>query len=1049
MAATPFPPPPPNASFDIFNDAGAVTSAAPSADPFLPGGPCNFVDLTQGPNGPKCGCRRFWSRRVAGAGNYTVDQTGWCMCSHHACFHDDVQNTQGQPAAVTVVDDMPGQENEKPRLNRAPLSPVQDFSSFQMPNSLGGAAAMDFTSFNYDSIPADQRLGLDLPPASAPAPRPPADLDSMPDTLSWKNVLSTQGVSSLPPIPSQCLLPESQSASTTASSSLRYLRPFGGQGLNTLSSVPPKNCDQTRDGIATATLNRGAQHVPTPGGQTIVDAMTVGSEAATPTAAPTPAVATPLHPPGFAGRDTEIFQNLSDAVDGHERRIDKLESGSIYSAAHEECSDKHDLADLRVTELETRMDDVEKRLNDDTTSVASSRRITQRDDDATISVVSAPALASDRAALTAQVAALQTRVNQLSASSLPSYGSPWELEVVFLPFHLKGIWQAAQDFKTPRLSAGRDEWTQLPSTHSRATPDPHTFAAYEEWAGEESGWLLPRACVPGRMIDQRLRSRGLIKTVSVRGGDARSVQLAVGNAFESILRLIPSPANPRSPYASDARVDRFFGLQQSWVPLRKVHKDARLRFLSPAELLTPVLWNATFLMDSVVMKATGIHRLYITQPEAYLQDSHLLSQKGSEPRWTWQRLRELTRVYPDSQGSNDSETPEADALEEYWQYNARLDEPSSTRLPSASPQTSHEKAVAISRTSDGSTQQFFTGPSNLMASTSPVFSRGQSPLIQRERRGSRAPSFRTGSVPPVSSPLMPSPRSSRRVSSYAMLPMLAGPSYQRHSSPLVPTRPSPRLSVVTNPHQVAMVTKHRQRATRSPSVRLQHTPRYSHRSYSRSPSVTPLFQNVYVEESMRGERRVTPFAYATPFSNAPPEYPPQRMHNRSLQLLEDEDEDMPFDDDHGSSTDDVDDDLDVDVYEDENDMLDNLESESGHRPRSRHESQKQPLREQQEPSQPQRPEDEVWPGFEDNVMSDGENVDPFDVEDGADVDNRSDTSSVPSEYPSTQRAWRLPTVGEGREMTHGLEGDEAEAGGISFHIHEDDDDDQPRAQNQW
>lgn len=1058
MAATPFPPAPFNgsfSSFDIFNDGGAARNTPPPTNPILPGGPCNFVDLTHGPSGAKCGCRRFWSRQVTDAGNYTMDQMGWCMCSHHACFHDDGQHAQPQaapaPAPAPVMDNLPGQENEKPRSNRAPLSPVQDFASFQMPDSLGlGPAAVDFTTLGFGAFTPDVGIVRDLPQANSSGP--PPDGDSMPDTLSWRNVVSTQGAqTSLPPIPSQCLIPESQGACTTASSQLRYLKPFGGKGLNTLSSVPSKDPDLGRAHIAKP--NKCLEVAPscTKGDQTSDDAMPIGLGGTTPRPGPFRTLGPP--PPSVlsAGRDFETLQNLADTVSGHEQRLDKLETGSMYNTAHEECAEKHELADLRVTELESRMDDVEKRLNDDNTSITSSRRTTQRDDDATISVVSgsvnAPALAADRAALHSQLGALQARINQLESSQIPSYSSPWELEVVFLPFPLKGIWQGAQDFKTPRLSGGRDEWTQLPDTHSRATPDPQTLATYDEWAGQDSGWLLPRACVPGRMIDQRLRSRGLIKTVSVCGGDARRVQVAVGNAFETILRLIPNPASPRSPYASDARVDRFFGLQQSWVPLRKVHKDSRLRFLSPAEMLTPVLWDATFLMDSVVMKATGVHRLYITQPEAYLQDSHLLSYQGAEPGWTWQGLRELARVYPESQGSSSgSEVPEADALEECWSYNARLDEPSCLRQPSVSPHQSHEKAITTSRTSDGSTQQFFTGPSNPIfpASMSPVFTRGQSPFIQRERQGSRPPSIRPGSVPAINSPLISSPRSSRRTSSFAISPSLAGPNYQRHSSPLVTGRPSPRLSLTANPTPVSMITKHRRRSTRSPSIRMHNTPRYSHRSYSRSPSVGPFFQNMYVEEPVRGDRRMTPFAYATPHSNAPPDYPPPRIQSRSIsrsvQVFEDEDQDMGFDDDHGSSTDDED--PDIDVYEDERDMLDDLESESDHHPTG----QQQPLEDQQSSSQPQGPEDEVWPGIEDNVMSDGENVDPLGVEDGDEVDNLSDVSSEPSEYPSTQRAWRLPTVGEGREMTHGLEGDEA--GAVGFKIHEDNGE-EPEAQNQW
>lgn len=1046
MAATPIAPSY-HASFspfDIFNDGGAARNTPPPQSLTLPGGPCNFVDLTHGPNGPKCGCRRFWSRQVAGAGSYATDQMGWCMCSHHACFHDDGQDaSKGEARSTMAVNSMPvqwnepGQENEKPRSNRAPLSPVQDFAAVHMPNSLG-SAALNFTALNYESFTTDLGHSPDTPQVKHSSSH--TDGDSMPDTLSWRNVISTQGgQTSLPPIPSQCLLPHSQSASTTASSQ-RYLQPFGGRGLNTLSSVPKSKDRDLARGKATMLLNEG---------KTSADAISVGSGATTPTPGPSGAMGPP--PPSSvvsASRDTEALQNLTDTVNDHDTRIDRLETGSIYATAHEECSDKHDLTDLRVTELEGRVEEVEKQLNDD----ASSRRNTDRDDDATLSVVSgvsAPALAADRVALTNQLETLQTRVNQLEASAIPSYSSPWELEVVFLPFPLKGIWQGAQEFKTARLSGARDEWTQLPNTNSRATPDPQTLAAYDEWVGPESDWLLPRACVPGRMIDQRLRSRGLVKTVSVRGGDARSVQIAVGNAFENILRLIPSLTSPRSPYAPDARVDRFFGLQQPWVPLRKVHKDARLRFLSPAELLTPVLWNATFLMDSVVMKATGVHRMYITQPEAYLQDSHLFKhQQGAEPSWTWQRLREFTRVYPESQASTgDSEVPEADALEAHWFYNARLDELSGPRQSSLSP--ARERAVAISRTSDGSTEQFFTGPSNPVVSMmSPGFMRAHSPLVPRERLGSHQPSFRASSIPPLSSPVLPSPRSSRRISSFAMVPSVAGPSYQRHSSPLVTSRPSPRVSLVAHPTPASVISKHRRRSTRSPSVRGMHnTPRWSNRSYSRSPSVAPLFQHLYVEEPVTGERRMTPFAYATPHSNAPLEYPPvihthSRSNSRSMQVFEDEDVNMGFDDDHGSSTDDDDD---IDVYEDQIDGLDDLDSDSDHNTSGR----PQPLQPSSS-SQPQGPEDNPLPGIEDNTMSDGENFPPTGEDD--EIDSLSDASSSPSEYPSTeQRSWLLP-AGDGREMTHGLEVEDAR--GVGFPIYEDEGEDEeeeegPEGQGPW
>ncbi len=64
-----------------------------------------------------------------------------------------------------------------------------------------------------------------------------------------------------------------------------------------------------------------------------------------------------------------------------------------------------------------------------------------QDDDATISVVSVASGATTRVSdMYSQMRALQTQVNLLQASSLPTYNNPWEVEVIFLPFRLEGIW---------------------------------------------------------------------------------------------------------------------------------------------------------------------------------------------------------------------------------------------------------------------------------------------------------------------------------------------------------------------------------------------------------------------------------------------------------------------------------------------------------------------------------------------------------------------------------------------------------------------------------
>jgi hypothetical protein len=70
------------------------------------------------------------------------------------------------------------------------------------------------------------------------------------------------------------------------------------------------------------------------------------------------------------------------------------------------------------------------------------------------------------------------------------------------------------------------------------------------------------------------------------------------------------------------------------------------------------------------------------------------------------------------------------------------------------------------------------------------------------------------------------------------------------------------------------------------------------------------------------------------------------------------------------------------------------------------------------------PEDEAWPGIEDQI-SDGENIDPMDAEEPGETN--SNESSQPSEYPSTQHGWNVP----GSDF------------GAGFRIHEDDDEMMP------
>jgi hypothetical protein len=146
----------------------------------------------------------------------------------------------------------------------------------------------------------------------------------------------------------------------------------------------------------------------------------------------------------------------------------------------------------------------------------------------------------------------------------------------------------------------------------------------------------------------------------------------------------------------------------------------------------------------------------------------------------------------------------------------------------------------------------------------------------------------------------------------------------------------------------------------------------------------------------------TPFAYATPFSNAPLQEFPQARGSSAVPV--------PVYHDNDDEGDEL---YDVEFY----DQSDSEQSEEGSdstgsgelvthdaQVDARHDSQHW-----------QFPEDEPWPGIEDRQqLSDGENINP------KEADRCSDASSQPSEYPSTQSAWPKHDDSE-------------------FHIHEDDD----------
>ncbi|PFH56400.1 hypothetical protein XA68_16561 [Ophiocordyceps unilateralis] len=560
--------------FDIYTDAPTV----PRLPLVLPGGGCNFADL-HSPLGLKCGCRRFYSR-------HPPEQAGWCMCNHHACYHD-----QGpEPDEHLLPSAAAGQENERPKTGREPLSPVGcavDFADGCGPGTL---------SFLHDrSVKLDRRSVTEA---------------SLPDTLPWGGGWASPGPTPiLPPIPSQCLL--SSQASTTPSAQAMFLRPFGGKGLRTLHSGNQTPRSLSRHPGASPADDRPPN---------------------SPLSRQEPRTAGPV--------SLDALMDLTSAVNDHGQRLDRLETASF----HADCHDRLDNADVRVYELESRVEEVEKMAGGAVTTHAVGP------DDGAWSATSHPPHEVE-----SQLQSLQEQVSLLQ-SYMPSPHCPLELDVVFLPFAVKRLWQELHQFKIQSATHGSDDWTQQTlSNPTRRSKSP--FAGDWTCPDGETRWLLPKACSSTSVAARRLRSRGLIQTIHVSSPDYRSVQAAVDRAFGDVFREMGIAPRTSPP--------GLLGLHQSWVPLRKVHRDDRLRFLSPAEMVTPGLWDAQFL-GSIMMRAARLV-LFVTHPDAYVQDRRAFS-----TAWTWQRVREMSRVYPDE--SESQEVTEADALEECWVWSELLDE---------------------------------------------------------------------------------------------------------------------------------------------------------------------------------------------------------------------------------------------------------------------------------------------------------------------------------------------------------------------------------------
>ncbi|KAI9685913.1 MAG: hypothetical protein M1822_004191 [Bathelium mastoideum] len=405
-------------------------------------------------------------------------------------------------------------------------------------------------------------------------------------------------------------------------------------------------------------------------------------------------------------------------------RLDALETGSFNQSHVDQLAERYDIFEGHLIDLQDRVKEQSNQLSDlqaegssrqhrllpaGNEAVNASFASNSSGQSATSSALVVSAI--DRQT-EARINDVEDRVSQLE-TALPSFAHPLEIEVVFLPWgrDLKGLWFSPDN--GPGESAAfttqeSEEWTQAinsapmgPSLHQSG----HSGWSSDDihgWADSTDEWLCARACGPKGIVYQRLRSRGFVRNIELRRSGAREFQSALRSAFVGLSQYFPviEADEVSQPLGDPSSSTSFLGLRRPFVPLRKLHKSSRLRFLSTSEMLTPAIWTAEFLMSSIIMRAQGGQkRLFITNADAYLQHK---DHDGSN--WTWQKLRELPRI-TSPEAPSEAGVGEADAKEACWNHHPNYDPQQSLTSSFSSVRSSHVSRASIRGTPPPTSRQ--------------------------------------------------------------------------------------------------------------------------------------------------------------------------------------------------------------------------------------------------------------------------------------------------------------------------------------------------------
>ena len=380
-----------------------------------------------------------------------------------------------------------------------------------------------------------------------------------------------------------------------------------------------------------------------------------------------------------------LSRDVENMLQSYGRRLDVLETISFSHVPIEEVQDKFENFDDRLLDFEQwrterdqeREQEALDRASNSAREAGSKRRRLLPDQisfSSSGSFDSAAAMHTEAAVL-ATVAtnleleprfeALENRMMDLENAAMPSFARPWEVQVVLLPWgsNLRGIWftssDATQQSQRSALQSSA-EWTG-PKTAPKVSFQSSASTAWttesiEAWAEDAQDWLSPKACGPAGDVFQRLASRGLVRDLEFTNSSSKHIWDTITYAFR---RVLPE----KSPADSDL-LEQYHGLHARFLPLRKVRKSTRLRFLNPAEMVTSASWTADFLESSAMMKVNdGQRRLYITTPHAYMQNG--------VDKWTWKTLKDLPAR--DEEGEVRHKIGRNVAIEACWSYNDKLD----------------------------------------------------------------------------------------------------------------------------------------------------------------------------------------------------------------------------------------------------------------------------------------------------------------------------------------------------------------------------------------